>query len=143
MKLITLALSALSLSPLVAQKLNFARTVLVNGYFTGLTHDRFGGSYLYNSAIAPIGFGNRVYDFQPNSSDTMGSSLWGYNVKGQLVLEKRWKQPFWISDLRYDGEDHFYATGTYSGKQLVEGHALRSYGKTDCFLAKLDLQGNV
>jgi hypothetical protein len=125
---VTLGLFTTFLCPLSSQKLNFLRTIDFVGNYPQITHDRYGRSYVCNS---------NVY----SQSQTDGSALSGFDSHGNQVLDKKWPQKFWIADLRYDGEEHFYACGTFSDEQFIDGIKLQSYGSTDCFVAKLDLNG--
>ncbi len=90
---------------------------------------------------------NVVYSYgsySPSSlTDTSGSFLQSYTGSGALLLSKRWKIPFAINEMVYDGDQHFYFTASFLGTQVIDGITIASRGFTDAVAGKMDLTGQI
>jgi len=90
---------------------------------------------------------NIVYSYgsgSPSSlTDTTGSFLQGYSGNGNLLFSKRWRIPFAINKMVYDGDKNFYFTASFMGTQNIDGITIVSKGLIDAVAGRMDLTGRV
>lgn len=69
-------------------------------------------------------------------ADTTGSFLKAYSPNGDLLFTKRWMIPFYIHQMNYDGNNHFYFAASFYGSQVIDGIPIVSYGNGDALPEK-------
>ncbi len=109
-------------------------------YSKGIFCDKNGDVYNYGSSFQVPDFSTAAV---PQLNDTTGSYLARYAADGTLISVIRWRQPFYISDIAYDGESSLYVTGFFGGTQNLNGHQISATGSYDGFVAKMNMQGVV
>lgn len=109
----------------------------------GLFCDKDGSVYHYGS--------NFPEDQNPYSSfwagalaDTEGSFIQKHSASGQHQFTKRWQNAsFFITKIIYDGDRSLYFAGLFAGQATIDGILLRSAGRADAMVGKMDLNGSV
>lgn len=96
-----------------------------------LLTDKQGNIYSYGSS----------YNNSP--TDTMGSYVQCYSPNGILMFLKRWKMPFHIQKMEYDGNNYFYFVARFYGAQVLDGISISSIGKSDGVVGKMNLNGQI
>lgn len=104
----------------------------------GLACDKAGFIYDYGNNL------NSVLSYpDANNPDTVGTYIQKFSSTGELYKTIRWKIPFYISKLIYDGDVSFYFTGCFRGNINISGKNLNSQGSYDGMFGKMDLDGNL
>lgn len=79
----------------------------------------------------------------PFDNDTIGSFLKKYGKDGNLLVDKRWKTTFYITEIRENRAGELYFSGFFYNTINVDGEVLTSKGLVDAVVGKMDAQGNI
>ncbi|HET6243819.1 MAG: hypothetical protein H0V01_10935 [Bacteroidetes bacterium] len=125
---------------LYAQEIEWAKKISIPFWNPhGMLYDNSGNVYLYGSYYRNW----NINDPGQVINDTVGSFIQKYSDEGELIFEKRWKLPFYIVKMIFDGDNAFYFTGCFAGSLNLNGVAFNSMGEYDGMVGKMDLNGNI
>jgi hypothetical protein len=102
-------------------------------YSRGFLTDKWGNVYSIASYSGNLS----------NPSEIFGTILTKYDKEGNQIFQKKWEKPFYIQDIKYDGELKFYFTGYFTANTVVDEFSLTCNGSSDAFIGVFNPDGKI
>jgi hypothetical protein len=122
-----------------SQQVDWARTLPQSNEVVCIVADGSGNAWVAATYFQPMRYFNQSFI----NSDTAGTYLNVYSPTGNLLNSFHYPNAFWIEQMLFDGNQHFYFAGAFNSVHNFSAGAINSRGNADGMVGKMDMNGNI